>query len=167
MLNRLRVSGWAWLWVTLVVILLDRISKHWVITHLDFFESLRLLPFLNFTLAYNTGAAFSFFDSGSGWQNILLGSLAMIVGVIVLAWLKKLSRAERFICISLCLILGGALGNVLDRLLYSHVIDFIDFHLSDWHFAIFNIADASICVGSFMLMAHWIIYPKWKAWKVH
>lgn len=149
-------TGLVWLWVALLVIAIDRVSKLWIISHLSYFEPLAILPIFNLTLAYNTGAAFSFLHSMSGWQNIFLGGLACIVSLVVICWLASSSRREYWMNIALCLILGGALGNVWDRALYSHVIDFLDFHWSHWHFAIFNVADSAICVGAFMLFFGWI-----------
>ena len=93
--------------------------------------------------------------TASGWQNGLLGGLAVIVSVLILFWLVQLPLRAYWTCIALTLVLGGALGNAWDRLLYSHVIDFFDFHLGDWHFAIFNVADSAICVGAFMLILQW------------
>ncbi|TAK77065.1 MAG: lipoprotein signal peptidase [Gammaproteobacteria bacterium] len=153
-------TGLAWLWVAILVLGVDRYAKSWAITHLVFGEPLRLLPVFNLTLAYNTGAAFSFLHNASGWQNVFLGSLAFIVSIIILCWLYRLPARARWTNVALCLVLSGALGNAWDRLLYGYVIDFFDFHLGDWHFAIFNTADSAICIGAFMLMLHWIKYPK-------
>lgn len=158
--KRLSSSGLIWSWVTIVVMGVDRLSKYWVIHHLQFFEPVRITPFFNFTLAYNTGAAFSFLHSASGWQNIFLGGLALIISAIVFFWLSKLPSTAKWNSIALCLILGGALGNAWDRMLYRFVVDFLDFHLGDWHFAIFNIADAAISIGAFMLVVHWLFLEK-------
>jgi signal peptidase II len=114
------------------------------------------LPFFNLTLAFNTGAAYSFLHNASGWQNSLLTSLAVIVSACIVYWLSQLSARAYWAVIALTLVLGGALGNAWDRLLYGHVVDFLDFHLGGWHFAIFNIADSAICVGAFMLIVEWL-----------
>lgn len=145
-----------WLWLPILIIALDRYTKYWVLTHLTYREPLTILPFFNLTLAYNTGAAFSFLHNASGWQNILLGGLAIIVSIAILYWLVTLPKRAYWTRVALGLILGGALGNAWDRLLYGYVIDFLDFHLNDWHFATFNVADSAICVGAFMLMLSWI-----------
>jgi len=155
-MQRVRSSGLVWLWLVLVVLVLDRYSKIWVIDHLVFFEPMKLLPFLNFTLAYNTGAAFSFLHAASGWQHWVLGGLAVVVSAIVFVWLSRLSSRARWMNIALCFIMAGALGNAFDRVLYGYVIDFIDFHIGDWHFAIFNVADSAICIGGFMLVCDWV-----------
>lgn len=160
MRKTLSATGLWWLWIALLIIGIDRVLKIWVITHLTYLEPLHLLPFFNFTLAYNTGAAFSFLHSASGWQNILLGTVAGVISIVVFIWLYRLSRSEGLLSASLCLILGGALGNAWDRILYGHVIDFLDFHLGKWHFAIFNIADAAICIGAALMIYHWVVDSK-------
>ena len=111
---------------------------------------------LNFTLAHNTGAAFSFLHRASGWQNWFLGGIASLVSIIILVWLLKLSKQERWLKCALCLILGGALANAWDRILYGYVIDFISFHLHDWYFAIFNVADSAISIGAGMILISWL-----------
>lgn len=153
-------TGLAWLWLTILVIVLDRYSKLWVSEHLTFLEPFKILSFFNLTLAYNTGAAFSFLHTASGWQNLFLGGLAFIVSIIMIACLAKSPVNARWLNIALCLVLGGALGNAWDRILYGYVIDFFDFHLGQWHFAIFNVADSAITVGAFMLILHWLIQKK-------
>lgn len=145
-----------WLWLPILIIALDRYTKYWALTHLNYHEPLTILPFFNLTLAYNTGAAFSFLHNASGWQHILLGGLAIIVSIAILYWLITLPKQAYGTRIALGLILGGALGNAWDRLLYGYVIDFLDFHLNDWHFATFNVADSAICVGAFLLMLIWV-----------
>ncbi|OGT42783.1 MAG: signal peptidase II [Gammaproteobacteria bacterium RIFCSPHIGHO2_12_FULL_37_34] len=160
MLKKIFSSGFAWLWLAIVILALDRFAKIWVIDHLIMGEPFSILPIFNLTVAFNTGAAFSFLNSASGWQNIFLGSLAVVVSVVILVWLWRLSVRDYWLCISLNLILGGALGNVWDRVLYGYVVDFFDFHLGDWHFAIFNMADSAITIGAGMMLLHWLVYPK-------
>jgi signal peptidase II len=157
MLKKITSTGLAWLWVALLVIVLDRYSKYWVLQHLIPYSPVSITRFFNLTLAYNTGAAFSFLHSASGWQNGALGSLAVIVSIYILTWLAKLSVRERWLSVALCLIVGGAISNACDRVLYGFVIDFFDFHLSSWHFAIFNVADSAICVGAFLLVVGWLL----------
>lgn len=154
-------SGLIWIWLAILLMVIDRFSKDWSMHNLPFAEPVKILPIFNLTLVYNTGAAFSFLHSASGWQTILLGSIAYIASIIILFWLYKLPSREVWLNIALCLILGGALGNALDRNLYGYVVDFFDFHLKTWHFAIFNVADSAICIGSLMLIGHWMLYPKY------
>lgn len=158
MLKKITSRGFAWLWVAIAIIAIDRYSKNWIVDHLAFYEPLQLLSFFNLTLVYNTGAAFSFLHSASGWQNILLGSLAFIVSVVILYCLYKSPAKEWWFNTSLCFVLGGALGNAWDRIAYGSVIDFLDFHLGQWHFAIFNVADSAIFVGGVMLGLHWFCF---------
>lgn len=155
MLKRLMASGLAWWWLPVLLVVIDRYSKWWVSEHLTLYVPMRITSMLNLTLAYNTGAAFSFLHSQSGWQNWLFGGLAAIISALVIAWLTRLPVRAYWMCAALCLILAGAIGNAWDRMLYGHVIDFIDFHIGAWHFAIFNIADSAICVGAGMLFLHW------------
>ncbi len=150
-------SGLVWIWIAVAVILIDRASKIWVMHHLSLYQPWEILPVFNLTLAYNTGAAFGFLHSASGWQNIFFGGLAAIVSLIIIYTLVKLPARAVWMSIALSFILGGALGNVWDRLQYQYVIDFLAFHLGDWHFAIFNLADSAIFVGAVMLLIHWLI----------
>ena len=152
---RLR-SGLMWLWIAVIVIVLDRLSKTWVVTHLTAYEPQEIFSFFNLTLAYNTGAAWSFLHSAAGWQTIIFSSLALLVSISIIFWLATLSPREWWSSIALALIVGGALGNAWDRWLYGHVIDFLDFHLGSWHFAIFNVADSGISVGAAMMILLWI-----------
>jgi signal peptidase II len=154
--SKFKTSGLFWLWVAPLVFVLDRFSKYWALNNLTPGEPLELLPFFNLMLAYNKGAAFSFLHSASGWQNILLGSIAALVSFFILIWLAKLPRTARWMSIALTFILGGALSNACDRVLYGYVIDYFDFHLQTWHFAIFNVADSAICIGAFMLVIGWL-----------
>lgn len=155
-LKKLFSTGLSWLWLAIIVIAIDRYTKTWMITHLQFFEPMRILPFFNFTLAYNTGAAFNFLHAAGGWQYWFFGALALTMSVIILIWLSRLPARAWWTNISLTLILSGAIGNVWDRILYGFVIDFLDFHISDWHFAIFNVADSAIFVGALMLILSWL-----------
>ncbi len=155
MLKEIPKSGLCWLWVTVIVILLDYYSKLWVAAHLAYYEPLTILPVFNLTLTRNTGAAFSFLHSASGWQNLMFIIFALTVSVMILGWLFTLPRRNWWLGIALSLVLGGALGNVWDRFTYQYVIDFLDFHFEDWHFAIFNVADAAITVGAFMIILYW------------
>lgn len=145
-------SGLKWLWVSLLVMAIDRISKYIALYTLLPYEPHPFIPFLNFTLAYNKGAAFSFLNNSSGWQMWLFGLIAVVVSVVLLIWLHSISHRLHWRSIAIALIIGGALGNLWDRTLYGHVIDFIDFYVGHWHFPVFNIADSAICVGAFMLL---------------
>jgi len=156
MLKKIFSSGLVMLWIAVLVMLLDRYSKTWVMHHLNFHEPFPIFSFFNLTLAYNTGAAFSFLDGASGWQNWVFGSLALMVSAIVIVSLARLSSRDYWMSVAFCLILGGALGNMWDRITYGYVIDLLSFHWHDWYFAIFNVADSAICVGAFMVFCQWV-----------
>ncbi|MGB6452819.1 MAG: signal peptidase II [Steroidobacteraceae bacterium] len=145
--------GWRWLPVTVLVILLDQLSKAWMVRHFSFDQSLVVLPVLNITLRFNTGAAFSVLADASGWQRWLFTGLAIAVAAIIVVWLYRLdARKQWLLALSLSLILAGALGNLIDRLVLGHVIDFIDVHWKDVHFPAFNVADSAITVGAILLL---------------
>jgi len=140
-----------WLLLALLIIIADQISKIWFDTQLSYGERWAVLPFFDFTLLYNTGAAFSFLAGGEGWQRWLFTSIAGIATVVILRLLWRHSGLILFSA-SLTCILGGALGNAIDRLLHGHVVDFLLFHWQDWYFPAFNVADVSITVGATLLL---------------
>lgn len=146
-----KATGLRWLWITILVLILDRVTKYFALQDLPPYAEVPVTNYFNFRLAYNKGAAFSFLDSASGWQAWLFGAIALSVSIGLLIWLSKLSSRQRWLCIALALVMGGALGNLSDRFLYGYVIDFLDFYVNDWHWPSFNIADSAICVGAVML----------------
>ncbi|QJQ07590.1 lipoprotein signal peptidase [Undibacterium piscinae] len=131
-----------------IIILLDQLSKITVSKLFTYGESLPVTSFFNLVLAYNKGAAFSFLAAESGWQRYFF-TIIGLVAALVITYLLKQHAGQRLFCWALSLIMGGALGNVIDRLMYGHVIDFLDFHYKQiYHFPAFNIADSAICVGA-------------------
>lgn len=149
-----RVEGNAlpWLWLTLALIIADQITKYLADTHLDYGRSVAVLPFLNWTLVYNEGAAFSFLSSAGGWQRWVFTALALAVSALLVYWLRNTPRNHAWVAVPYALILAGALGNVIDRVRFGHVIDFVDVHWAGWHFPAFNIADSAISIGAAMLI---------------
>jgi len=145
-------SGLFWLWITVLVVALDQVTKVIAENSMALYESVPVMPYFNFTLAYNTGAAFSFLADASGWQRWLFAVIAVVVSVFITGWLLRLRREQKWLGVSLALVLGGAIGNVWDRITLGHVIDFIDVYYQDWHWPAFNIADSAICVGAAMLV---------------
>jgi signal peptidase II len=135
-----------WLWLSLVVVVLDQVSKQLIESSLLVYETIPILPFFNLTLAYNEGAAFSFLSDQGGWQRWFFALVAAVVVLILTVWLARL-RHERLLAVSLSLVVGGALGNLLDRLLFGHVIDFLDFFYQSYHWPAFNVADIAITLG--------------------
>ncbi len=136
-----------WLWLSLIIIVLDQISKQWFESNFMVYEVVNVLPLFNLTLTYNEGAAFSFLSDQSGWQRWFLAAVATVVTVVLVLWLRGLKRHEKLTAISLGLIIGGAVGNLIDRLLFGHVIDFLDFYIGQYHWPAFNVADSAIFVG--------------------
>lgn len=153
-------SGLHWLWLSALVIGLDQFSKYLAETHLAFQTPQALLPGLNLTLMYNTGAAFSFLSTAGGWQRWLFTGLAIVASIALVVWLKRLPAAQRAIAIALAAILGGALGNVIDRIRLGHVIDFIDVYYRGWHWPAFNIADSAITLGVAVLIVDAVLTGK-------
>jgi len=141
-----------WLWLSVVVIALDQLTKYLVSDSLRLFESIPLLPSLNLVLAHNTGAAFSFLSDAGGWQRWFFVALAIGVSVVLVVWISRLKQHESRLAVALSLVLGGALGNVWDRIVHGYVVDFIDVYYGDWHWPAFNVADAAICVGAALLI---------------
>ena len=144
-------TGLQWLWVTLIVLIIDRVTKYLALQHLPPYAEVPVVPHFSLTLAYNKGAAFSFLSSASGWQAWVFGGVAVLVSIGILIWLSRLSAQQRWLSVALTFIIGGALGNLSDRFLYGYVIDFLDFYATHWHWPAFNIADSAICVGAVML----------------
>lgn len=142
-----------WLWLSLVVFALDQTSKLYFEGALRLYEQITIIPGLfSWTLAYNTGAAFSFLAGESGWQRWLFALIAITVSAVLVVWLKRLKPGETWLAVALTLVLGGAVGNLFDRVVYGHVIDFILVHWQDrWFFPAFNLADSAITIGAIML----------------
>jgi len=141
-----------WLNLSAVVIVLDQLSKWLMTSWLDLHESVAVIPSFNLTLAHNYGAAFSFLASAGGWQRWFFVVLALAISTALIIWLKRLGSYARLEAASLALILGGAIGNVIDRLIHGYVIDFLDVYYGSYHWPAFNIADSAICVGAVLLI---------------
>ncbi|MEB2653655.1 signal peptidase II [Pseudomonas siliginis] len=148
-----RFGRLSWLWLSLLVLVIDQASKFYFEARLEMFQQIVIIPDLfSWTLAYNTGAAFSFLADSSGWQRWLFALIAIVVSAVLVVWLKRLGRNETWLAVALALVLGGALGNLYDRIALGHVIDFILVHWQNrWYFPAFNIADSAITVGAIML----------------
>mgnify|MGYP002353918275 FL=1 len=145
-------SGLVWLWLAIVVILLDQLTKFWVLDALvAYVDVIPLTGFFNLVHVHNTGAAFSLFADQPGWQRWFFLGIALAAAVVIVFLLRKTAGRPLFSA-ALALILGGAIGNVIDRILYGHVVDFLDFHLAGWHFPAFNVADSAITLGAALLI---------------
>ena len=148
-----RFGRLGWLWLTVLVLVIDLTSKVYFDNSLQMYQQIVVIPDLfSWTLTYNTGAAFSFLADSAGWQRWLFALIAVVVSGVLVVWLKRLGRNDTWLAIALALILGGALGNLYDRIVYGHVVDFILVHWQNrWYFPAFNFADSAICVGAVML----------------
>ena len=148
-----RFGKLAGLWLSAMVIALDQATKHWFEANFSLYQKVEVIPdYFAWTLAYNTGAAFSFLADHSGWQRWLFAAIAIGVSVVLVVWLKRLTASETWLAVALALVLGGALGNLYDRVVLGHVVDFILVHWQNrWYFPAFNIADSAITVGAVML----------------
>lgn len=140
-----------WLWISVVVMTLDLSTKFYFDTTFQYGETRYVTPFFNWVLVYNPGAAFSFLANAGGWQREFFIVLTTIITTILL-WMLKDSHANRRLSVGLTLIIGGALGNLFDRVVHGHVIDFIQLHAAGYYWPAFNVADSAICVGAGLLI---------------
>jgi signal peptidase II len=146
-------SGWRWLPLSAGVIVADQVVKAWIVHHFALFERVHELPVLDIILTYNRGAAFSFLSDASGWQRWLFVILALIVSTTLIIWMGRLrARVHALLACALALIVGGALGNMIDRIATGRVVDFIHVHWGRHYFPAFNIADSAITVGAVLLL---------------
>jgi len=142
----------AWLWLSLGVIALDQATKFLATRFLELYERVEVLPVLDFTLLHNTGAAFSLLAGASGWQRWFFIGLAGVVSILLLVWIWRTPRGEKLLPLALSLVLGGALGNVIDRIAHGYVVDFIHVHWGASYVPAFNIADSAITIGAGLLI---------------
>lgn len=140
------------LWVSGLVIALDQLTKIWLSNQLHYGEPVVVTSFFNINLAYNLGSAFSFLDDAGGWQRWMFTGLALVVSGFLLQWLRKTTAEEKLQAYGLVLVIGGALGNAIDRIAYGHVVDFLQFHYAGYAFPTFNVADSSIFCGAVLLI---------------
>lgn len=146
-----------WLWLAGAVIVVDQIIKQLIVRNFSLFDGVAVLPFFNVVRLHNTGAAFSML---SGASPLFFVSLSVLVSVGILIWLHRNPRGERVTAAALSLILGGALGNAIDRATRGHVIDFIDLHIGQWHWPAFNVADSAICIGAALLILDSLLFAR-------
>ena len=150
-----------WLWLSALVLVLDQGSKLLAEARLVFLEPVPVLPFFNLRLAYNTGAAFSFLSNAGGWQRWFFAAISVLVVSVLVVWMRRLRPEQWPLALAFALIIGGALGNLIDRLVHGHVIDFLDFYYRTWHWPTFNMADSAIVLGAaLLLMDAWVEYRR-------
>ncbi len=146
-------GAWKWLALSVAVVAVDQYSKHLIMQNFMEFDRLVLLPVLEFMRLHNEGAAFSFLSNAGGWQRWMFIGIGLAVGSGILVWLLRLpAKGRGLLAAGLALVLGGAIGNVIDRILWGHVVDFIRVHYQDWYFPAFNAADSSISIGVGLLL---------------
>ncbi len=142
-----------WLWLSLLAVILDQASKLTIASSMQLYQSIEITPFFKLTYVHNTGAAFSFLSEAGGWQRWFFAGLAMAISVVIAVWLTRLKKHETLLAVALALVLGGAIGNLIDRLAYGYVIDFLDVYYQSWHWPAFNIADSAITLGVILMLA--------------
>lgn len=155
-------SGWRWFVLAALVVLADQLTKALVLSRFALGERLEVTGFFNMVLVYNKGAAFSFLSDAAGWQTPLLIGFAL-VAIGILGTLIVRSPRRRLLCTGLALILGGALGNLIDRFRYGQVVDFLDLHAAGWHWPAFNVADSAITVGALLLILEGFVHHEGRA----
>ena len=159
MVSQPKPNALVWLLLSVLVIALDQLTKHVAIAELQPYQPHAVIPgLLNWTLAFNPGAAFSFLAGEDGWQRWLFTALAIGVSAMLAFWLSRTPRGDWRNSVPLALIIGGALGNLIDRLRFGHVTDFIQVYWQDWAFPAFNIADSAISVGAFLLVLFGFVF---------
>lgn len=154
-----RIS-WLWLLVSLVVVAADQLTKQLVMRHFELYERLVVTPFFDVVRLHNTGAAFSLLADADGWQNALFAVLAVGISAVLLWWLRRLPANQVVAPLGLTLVLGGAVGNLVDRLAYGHVVDFLLFHYDRWSWPAFNVADSAITCGVVLLLLDGMLLEK-------
>lgn len=152
-------TGLSWLWLTVICLIADQVTKYLVVDAMELYQSIEVLSFFNITYVQNPGAAFSFLADQGGWQRWFFTAVAAIASIVFIVWLAKTPKQQKLLSIAFALLLSGALGNLIDRVLFGYVIDFLDFHneiftsiLSTSHWPAFNVADAMIFIGAGLMI---------------
>jgi len=150
-----------WLWLSLLAVILDQGSKLVIAGSMQLYQSIPIMPYFNLTYVHNTGAAFSFLSEAGGWQRWFFAGLAFVISIVIAVWLARLKQHETLLAVALSLVLGGAIGNLIDRLAYGYVIDFLDVYYRTWHWPAFNIADSAITLGVILMLVE--SFGLWKS----
>jgi len=140
-----------YLWLSGLVVVLDQVSKWLMVSWLSLYETVAVIPYFNLTMAHNSGAAFSFLAGAGGWQRWFFIGLTTVISIGLFIWLNKIAKTK-LEATSISLILGGAIGNVIDRIYFGYVIDFLDVYYGTYHWPAFNVADSAICIGAALLI---------------
>lgn len=145
-------SGIMWLWLAVAGLVADQATKLYVLANFKLHESVDVLPFFNFTYAQNRGAAFSFLSEAGGWQRWFFTAIAVGVSGLLIYWMRGLHKSKRMLNIAYALVISGAIGNLIDRLSYGFVVDFLHLYYENYHWPVFNVADIAICCGAFLII---------------
>lgn len=155
--NWISQTGLRFTWISLIAVVLDQVTKQAVVASMDLGQRIEITSFFNFTYVHNYGAAFSILYDAGGWQRYLLSAIAIGVSAVIIWWLKKSPKEQLLLPVAFSFILGGAIGNVADRILHGYVIDFLDFYYGSYHWPAFNVADAAIFIGAALLIIEMFI----------
>lgn len=145
-------SGLRWLWLAAILLVLDQVTKLYVAANFNLYESISVMPMFNLTYVRNEGAAFSFLSNAGGWQRWFFTAIALGISGVLIYWLRGLHASQKLMSIAYSLVLSGAIGNLIDRVSYGYVIDFLDFYYDSYRWPAFNVADAAICIGAFLII---------------
>lgn len=145
------MKKWHWFVVALIVVLIDQTSKYWALLYLNPYQPKEILPLFNLTLVYNTGAAFSFLSQAGEWHRWFFTVFSLLMSIALMIWIYRLPLVEHLQLSALSLILGGAVGNLIDRAFFGFVVDFLDVYYKNYHWPVFNLADSAISIGAFLL----------------
>lgn len=152
MLDLFKNTGLRFIWISVLAFVLDQLTKQLVIAKMELYQSIQLTGFFNLTYVHNYGAAFSILYDAGGWQRYFLSTIAILVSIVIVWWLRQATKQQVILPVAFAFILGGALGNVFDRMVYGYVIDFLDFYIGSYHWPAFNIADSVIFIGAVLLI---------------
>nr|WP_314265260.1 signal peptidase II [uncultured Moellerella sp.] len=145
-------TGLRWLWLTALVLVSDILIKQYVYQNFKLYEPIEVMPFFNLMYAQNFGAAFSFLADEGGWQRWFFAGIAIAISLILMVMMYRESAKKRLNNIAYALIIGGAIGNLIDRLMHGFVVDYLDVYVGDWHWPTFNLADMGICIGAALII---------------
>lgn len=155
-MSALNITNWrkasVYLLIATAIIVVDQITKNMIYTSMTLYAENPITSFFSIVHVHNYGAAFGFLNNSKGWQTLFFGGVALIASVIIVKWLLQVASQQRQLSLALGLILGGAIGNLIDRVIYGFVIDFLSFHYNAWAFPAFNVADSTICIGAVLLL---------------
>lgn len=142
----------SWYVIAIVIVVLDQITKLWVQAEFDVWQRVNVLPVFDLTLVYNKGAAWSFLSDAGGWQRWLLTGISLVASIVLVVWMHRLEKSQKLLLAALTFILGGAVGNLIDRAMVGQVVDFLLFYYNDSYFPAFNLADSAITLGAFLMI---------------